>query len=125
MAIPTPEIDDSTLTSLPLSILTPSAPTQLQNVHHHISKKLTQENYILRQFLMVPFLEGQNLFGHVDGSTPRPPQLVPDKSFGLFIANPSYQTRFHQDQMIFSPNISMLSIEALPHVIGLSTSREV
>jgi hypothetical protein len=27
--------------------------------------------------------------------------------------------------MIFSAIISMLSVEALPHVIGLSTSREI
>jgi len=26
-------------------------------VHHHISEKLTQDNYILWQFLMVPFLK--------------------------------------------------------------------
>jgi len=126
MAIPTTETDSSTLTSPPLSILlTSSAPTPLQNVHHHISEKFTQENYILWRFLMVPFLEGQNLFGHVDGSTPRPPQLVPDTTSSLLIANPGYQTWYHQDRMIFSAIISTLSVEALPHVIGLSTSREV
>jgi hypothetical protein len=74
---------------------------------------------------MVPFLEGQNLFRHVNGSTPRPPQLVPDTTSDLLIANPGYQTWYHQDRMIFSAIISTLSVEALPHVIGLSTSREV
>jgi hypothetical protein len=47
MANPTFETD-STQTSLPLSILSPSAtPIALQNVHHHISEKLNQDNYIL------------------------------------------------------------------------------
>jgi hypothetical protein len=94
-------------------------------VHHHISKKLTQDNYILWQFLMIPFLEGQNLFGYVDGTTQRPSQLIPDTTSGLLVANPSYQSWYHQDRMIFSAIISTLSVEALPHVIGLSTSREV
>jgi hypothetical protein len=77
------------------------------------------------QFLMVPFLEGQNLFGYVDGTTPRPPQLISDSTSGLLISNPGYQTWYHQDRMIFSAIISTLSVEALPHVIGLSTSHEV
>jgi hypothetical protein len=126
MAIPSSETD-STLTSPPLSTVLPSlvSPTSLQNVHHHISEKLNQDNYILWQFLMVPFLEGQNLFGYVNGTTPRPPQLVPNTTSGLLVANPSYQSWYHQDQMIFSTIISTLSVEALPHVIGLTTSREV
>ncbi|XP_062176256.1 uncharacterized protein LOC133881351 [Alnus glutinosa] len=87
MATPASETD-STHTSPPISTILPSSvlPTQLQNVHHHISEKLTQDNYILWRFLMVPFVEGQNLFSAI------------------------ISTRF---------------VEALPHVIGLSTSNEV
>jgi len=84
-------------------------------VHHHISEKLNQDNYILWRFLMVPFLEGQNLFGYVDGTHPRPPQLIPDSTSGLLLSNPEYQSWYHPT----------LYVEALPHVIGLSTSREV
>jgi hypothetical protein len=125
MATPTSETDSS-LTSPSLSNTSSSAlPPQIQNVHAHISEKLTQDNYILWQFLMVPFLEGQNLFGYVDGITPRPPQLLPDPTFGLLVANLSYQSWYHQDWMIFSATISTLSVETLPHVIGLKTSREV
>ncbi len=128
MAIPTSETE-STQTSNPppLSItVTPSAPLpHIQNVHHHISEKLTQENYILWQFLMVPFLEGQNLFGYVDGTIPQPPKLIPDSTSGLLITNPAHLSWFHQDRMIFSAIISTLSVETLPHVIGLTTSRDV
>jgi hypothetical protein len=126
MAIPSFETD-SNVTSPPLStILSPSVlPPQIQNVHAHISEKLTQDNYILWQFFMVPFLEGQNLFGYIDGTTPRPPQLLPDSTSGLLVANPSYHSWYHQDRMIFSAIISTLSVETLPHVIGLTTSREV
>jgi hypothetical protein len=74
---------------------------------------------------MVPFLECQNLFGYIDGTTPRPPQLLPDSTSGLLVANPSYHSWYHQDRMIFSAIISTLSVETLPHVIGLTTSREV
>jgi hypothetical protein len=72
---------------------------------------------------MVPFLEGQNLFGYVDSKTPRPPQLLPDPTFGLLVANPSYHSWYHRDRMIFSAIISTLFVETLPHVIGLTTSR--
>jgi hypothetical protein len=124
MAIPF-ETESSTQTSPPLSSYTPSATTvPLQNIHHHISEKLNQDNYILWHFLMVPFLEGQNLFGYVDGTHPRPPQLVPDSTSGL-VANPASRLWYHQDKMIFSAIISTLSVKALPHVIGLTASREV
>jgi hypothetical protein len=70
MAVPTSETD-STNTSNPPPISIPVAsPIPIQNVHHHIYEKLTQDNYILWQFLMVPFLEGDNLFGYVDGTFP-------------------------------------------------------
>jgi hypothetical protein len=56
MAIPISETE-STQTSNPPPIsitVTPPAPLpHIQNVHHHISEKLTQENYILWQFLTV------------------------------------------------------------------------
>jgi len=84
MVIPNSKTDSSTRAS--------TTPTQIQNVHHHISEKLTQENYILWQFLMVSFLEAQNLFGYVDGTTQRPPQLIPDTTSSLLISNPGYQT---------------------------------
>jgi hypothetical protein len=90
-----------------------------------MSEKLTQENYLLWQFLMVPFLEGQNLFGYVDGTLPQPPKLIPDSTSGLLVTNPAYLPWYHQDRMIFSAIISTLSVETLPHVIGLSTSREI
>jgi hypothetical protein len=74
---------------------------------------------------MVPFLEGHNLFGHVDGTIPQPPKLIPDRTSGLLILNPDHLPWYHQDRIIFSAIISTLSVETLPHVIGLSTSREV
>jgi hypothetical protein len=87
-------------------------------------EKLTQENYILWQFLMVPFL-GQNLFGYVDGTLPQPPKLIPDSTSSLLVTNPAHLPWYDQDRMIFSAIISTLFVETLPHVIGLSTSREV
>jgi hypothetical protein len=129
MATFAPETESSQTSPTVSSIPAFSAiPTTIQNVYHHISKKLTQDNYILWQFLMVPFLEGQNLFGYVDGTNPRPHPPwaeIPNTTFGLLVANPGYQTWYYQDRMIFRAIISMLSVEALPHVIGFSMSREV
>jgi hypothetical protein len=124
MAVPTSETDSTNTSPPPISI-TAASPIPNQNVHHHIVEKLTQDNYILWQFLMVPFLEGHNLFGHVDGTIPQPPKLIPDRTSGLLILNPDHLPWYHQDRIIFSAIISTLSVETLPHVIGLSTSREV
>jgi hypothetical protein len=127
--LPSPTEIDSTQTSNPPPISTTvaslAASIPIQNVHHHISEKLTQENYLLWQFLMVPFLEGQNLFGYVDGTLSQPPKLIPDNTSGLLVTNPAYLPWYHQDRMIFSAIISTLSMETLPHVISLSSSREV
>jgi hypothetical protein len=74
---------------------------------------------------MVHFLEGQNLFYYVDGSLPQPPKLILDSTLDLLVTNLAHLPWYHQDQMIFSAIISTLSVETLPHVIGLSTSRDV
>jgi hypothetical protein len=65
MVVPTSETNSTNTSPPPISI-TATSPIPIQNVHYHISEKLTQDNYSLWQYLMVPFLEGQNLFGHVD-----------------------------------------------------------
>jgi hypothetical protein len=124
MVAPTSETDSTTSNPPPISIPVTS-PILIQNVHYHISEKLTQDNYILWQFLMVPFLEGHNLFGYVDGTFPQPPKLIPDRTSGLLIINPDHSSWYHQDRIIFSAIISTLSVETLPHVVGLTTSREV
>jgi hypothetical protein len=65
------------------------------------------------------------LFGYVDGTLPQPPKLIPNITSGLLVTNPAYLPWYHQDRMIFSAIISTLSVETLPHVFSLSTSREV
>jgi len=85
MAGPTSETDSTNTSPRPISI-TAASPIPIQNVHHHIFEKLTQDNYILWQFLMVPFLEGHNLFGHVDGTILQPPKLIPDRTSGLLFS---------------------------------------
>jgi len=49
-----------------------SSPILLANLHHHISLKLTRDNYMLWRFLMTSYLEAQELFGYVDGYTHGP-----------------------------------------------------
>jgi hypothetical protein len=113
MVVPTSETN-STNTSPPPISLTAASPIPIQNVHH----------YSLWQYLMVPFLEGQNLFGHVDDTILQPPKLIPDQTSSLLILNPDHLPWYHQDRIIFSAIISTISVETLPHV-GLSTAREV
>lgn len=128
MAIPISETE-STQTSTPppisITVTPPASSPHIQNVHYHISEKLTQENYTLWQFLMVPFLEGENLFGYVDGTIPQPPKPIPDSTSGLLITNPAHLSWYHRDRMILGAIISTLSVETLPHVISLTASRDV
>jgi hypothetical protein len=74
---------------------------------------------------MVPFLEGQNLFGLCRWNT----SMTSSACSGLNIRPPccksNLSTLVSSDKMIFSAIISTLSVEALPHVVGLTTSREV
>jgi hypothetical protein len=44
---------------------------------------------------MVPFLEGQNLLGYVDGTISQPPKLIPDYTFGLLVTNLDHLPRYH------------------------------
>jgi hypothetical protein len=102
---------------------TPQNP--LHNVTHHITLKLTQDNYPLWKVVVVPFLEGHDLIGFIDGMHPQPPKLSDDSTSGVLVPNPDYQPWYHQDKLLKSPLIYTLSDRLLPHVAGISTSHSL
>jgi hypothetical protein len=93
--------------------------------------KLTHENYTLWSTLIVPYLEGQSLFGYVTRDTPCPPQYPPPDSStsntesSLPVLNPAFSIWYQQDKLILSMLLSTLSESTLTHVVGLKTSHEV
>jgi hypothetical protein len=97
----------------------------LQTHNHHITLKLNSDNYNLWKFLVKNFLEGHNLFGYVDGSNPPPPPKQVLTATSATVDNPEYQSWYHQDKQVLSIIVSTLTEEILPHVLTLSSSREV
>jgi hypothetical protein len=79
--------------------------------------------------LIIPYLEGQSLFGYVNGDTPCPPQFIdstdPSTGTSTQTLNPAYTAWYQQDKLILSLLLSTLSESLLTHVVGLKTSREV
>jgi hypothetical protein len=70
-----------------------------------------------------PYLQGQQLFGYVNGEIPCPPELIftstIDSYSSVLVNNPTYTLWFHQDKIIFSDIISSLTEGILAHIVGL------
>jgi len=109
------------------SSLPPTATTPLPNLNTHVTLKLDRENYVSWRFLMSNYLEGQQLFGYIDGSLPCPPKFLTattsDSSSSSI--NPAFQSWYHQDKLILSALVSSLSEPILANVVHLTTSQEV
>ena len=98
-------------------------------LNHHITLKLSCDNYMLWHFLMTSYLEGQKFFGYADGSIACPQKfiLAPTMSSSgvTEILNPEYSVWYQQDKVILSSILSILSEAILAHVVGLKTSYDV
>jgi hypothetical protein len=68
--------------------------------------KLTRENYTLWSTLIVPYLEGQSIFGYVTRDTPCPPQYFPpdnstsNTESSLPVLNLAFSAWYQQDKLI-------------------------
>jgi hypothetical protein len=90
--------------------------------------KLTQENYLLWQTQMLPYLRSQSLLRYVDGSIPQPSQTIvlpanEETGESRHIAvNPAYTSWYFQDQLVLSTIVSSLSEEALGYLVGVTSA---
>ncbi|KAF5464109.1 hypothetical protein F2P56_014216 [Juglans regia] len=98
----------------------PTSNISLSSPSNLITVKLNNENYLLWKAQIMPYLRGQNLFGHIDW-TIVPPQLLDasSKPTSAFLA---WQ---QQDQAIMSVLISSLSEPLIAHVLRASSSLEI
>jgi hypothetical protein len=124
----TPPSPNSNVENPPVSIV----PQPLQNLSQISLYKLTRDNYPLWCTIIVPFLEGQNLYGYVNGDISSPPRLVASSSststsaaLDANLPNPAYPLWYQQDKIVLTALISSLSENILVHVYGLHTSRDV
>uniref|UniRef100_A0A2N9IH96 Reverse transcriptase Ty1/copia-type domain-containing protein n=1 Tax=Fagus sylvatica TaxID=28930 RepID=A0A2N9IH96_FAGSY len=106
---------------------TPTAPTSLPHIQHLITIKLNRDNYLLWKAQIVPYLQGQHLYGFIDGTKPAPSSSVtaPTSDTTTVLPNPEFSNWHTQDQMILSALISSLSETVLAHVVKCTTSRAV
>jgi hypothetical protein len=62
---------------------------------------------------MVPYFRGQDLFGYIDGSIPKPPKIIsfshPETVVVFKRLNPAYSQWVCQDNLILSTLVSSLS----------------
>lgn len=91
-------------------------PNSLSTAHHFVSIKLTSCNFLFWRTQLVPFLQGQNLLGFVDGSVPCPSLVI--RAASGTIANPCLVVWVQQDQAILSMIISSMYEEVMHLAIG-------
>jgi hypothetical protein len=69
------------------------------------------------------------LYGYVTGDIPAPPTQISssasDSITAVLIPNPAYTAWYQQDKLILSTLISTLTDAALPHAVGIKTSRDL
>ncbi|KAF6173286.1 hypothetical protein GIB67_026981 [Kingdonia uniflora] len=105
-----------TSSSLPISTL------QTTPIHHLISVKLDQTNYLLWLTQFKPLLKGYDLEGYVDGTLVCPPRTLSNIDTTI---NPAFLAWTKQDQNLLGWLLSSLSESVLAQVVGLDSSRVV
>ncbi|XP_074361424.1 uncharacterized protein LOC141701687 [Apium graveolens] len=117
-------INDESATSGSSSATLSPASTNLPNItsiHHLISVRLDNNNYLLWLTQFKPLLKGYGLEGYVDGTLPYPPRtLTPEAT----TVNPAYVQWQKQDQVLLGWLLSSLSEAVLAQVVGLTTTRD-
>ncbi|KAA8531224.1 hypothetical protein F0562_005862 [Nyssa sinensis] len=94
-----------------------------------VAIKLSPDNYILWKAQMVPYFLGQDLFGYLDGTIPKPPKFIsvshPETHVLSETPNPAYSHWMRQDNLILSTLMSSLTEGVLAQVVTHTTSSAV
>lgn len=85
---------------------------------------LDETNYPSWLFRLEAFLNGQNLFGFVDGTVPCPPQFVHTDD-GTNVINPEYEAWKTQDQSVVNMLGQTLSPIATNCAVGSRSAYEM
>ena len=98
----------------------------LTNIINLVPFKLDSSNYIIWRYQISSIFRTHSLFGFLDGSKPCPSQFLVDETGHLTTnVDPEYQAWIIQDQALITLLNATLSENALAHVVGKSSSREV
>ncbi|KAA8536347.1 hypothetical protein F0562_028825 [Nyssa sinensis] len=111
----------SSSSSLSSSSLTP--PSITPSFSHIVTTKLTTDNYLLWKVQTSAYLRGQDLYGYVDGTQPKPPEFLSESPDSPPTINPAYSLWKRTDQLVLSVLFSSLSDSILGHVLSCSTAQ--
>ena len=93
---------------------------------HMLNIRLTPSNFILWRRQLLPLLQGQALYGHIDGSTPAPPAMLTSVDGSLSsTVNPAFTFGKQQDQRLVSLLLASLTEETLAEVLHCETSQQI
>ncbi|PRQ57387.1 putative gag-polypeptide of LTR copia-type [Rosa chinensis] len=85
-----------------------------------ITVRLEDGNYITWSFQLQSLLEGNDLFGFLDGTNVCPPQFVFTEKDGVTTTlTPAFRDWKKTDRALISLIIATLSPEAMEYVVGL------
>ena len=92
----------------------------------HLQIKLTKDNYLSWKTAILPYINGNNILHHIDGSAPAPPITIPSPSASIIlIPNPVYTLWFETNQLLLSVLVSTISESLISSLVGLHSSRDV
>ena len=92
----------------------------------HLQIKLTKDNYLSWKTAITPYINGNKILHHIDGTTAAPPKHIPSPTTpSVLIPNPTYNTWFETDQLLLSVLVSTISESLVSTLVGLSSSLEV
>jgi len=91
--------------------------------------KLNHDNFLLWKAQLVPYFRGQDLFGYIDGSIPKPPKIISVTHPETYVVserlNPAYSQWVRQDNLILSTLMTSLSEPILAQVVTYTSSKAV
>ena len=92
----------------------------------HLQIKLTKDNYLSWKTAITPYINGNKILHHIDGTSLPPPQYLPSStSPPILVPNPDYLSWFEIDQLLLSILISTILDTLISSIVGLTSSRAV
>lgn len=98
-------------------------PQALLNVNMFNITKLTSSNYMMWSLQVHALLDGYDLAGHLDGTTPPPDPTVTENT--VTSPNPAYTLWKRQDKLIYSGLIGAITMPIQPIVSKTKTATEI
>ena len=90
-----------------------------------MTRRLDDNNFIIWRYQFQTVLEGQDLFGYIDGSTLSPTKYVITDDEGVTDeVSTAYKEWKKTDKAILSLLLATLSFDTMDYVVGSKTSRE-